>query len=66
MANCGPNTNQSQFFITFVQCPWLDGKHVVFGKVIEGKDVVDELNTAVGTPSGKPKTKVTVVNCGIL
>jgi cyclophilin family peptidyl-prolyl cis-trans isomerase len=57
MANAGPNTNGSQFFIvTAVQCPWLDGKHTVFGRVTDGLDVVDTLEAAETDGSDRPVT----------
>jgi peptidylprolyl isomerase len=65
MANAGPNTNGSQFFITTVPCPWLDGKHTVFGKLIQGQDVLKTLES-FGSQSGKPKAKVTIDDCGEL
>jgi len=65
MANAGPNTNGSQFFITTVKTPWLDGRHVVFGKVLEGSDVVKKIE-AVGSGSGKPSSTVTVIDSGEL
>ena len=63
MANAGPNTNGSQFFITFVPCAWLNGKHTVFGKVVEGSDLLKTLES-LGSDSGRPNKKVTIVDCG--
>ncbi|OAV96096.1 hypothetical protein PTTG_02119 [Puccinia triticina 1-1 BBBD Race 1] len=65
MANAGANTNGSQFFITTEVTSWLDGKHVVFGEVTEGFEVVKQIE-ALGSQSGKPKTEVTVEDCGVL
>ncbi|XP_031553483.1 peptidyl-prolyl cis-trans isomerase E-like [Actinia tenebrosa] len=65
MANSGPNTNGSQFFLTTEKTDWLDGKHVVFGNVVEGMDVVRKME-AVGSQSGKTSKKVVIDNCGEL
>ena len=58
MANSGPNTNGSQFFITEVATPWLDGRHTVFGEVVNGKDVIDSIANVEKGPQDKPKTDV--------
>lgn len=65
MANAGPNTNGSQFFLTTVKTDWLDGKHVVFGHVVEGLDVLKNMEKQ-GTQSGKPKAEVKIADCGQL
>lgn len=64
MANSGPDSNGSQFFITTVKASWLDGQHVVFGKVIQGMDTVYAVEGGAGTYSGKPRKKVRVIDSG--
>ena len=65
MANAGPNTNGSQFFITTEVTSWLDGKHMVFGKVTKGMEVVRAVE-AVGSQSGATSRKVVIEDCGQL
>lgn len=65
MANAGPGTNGSQFFITTVVTSWLDDKHVVFGKVSEGMDVLEAME-AVGSSSGSTSADVVIADCGEL
>lgn len=65
MANAGPNTNGSQFFITTAKTSWLDGKHVVFGKVVDGYSVVKEME-CVGSGSGTTSAPVVIEDCGQL
>ena len=65
MANSGKNTNGSQFFITFAATPWLNGKHVVFGEVIEGTQVIKDLEK-IGSGSGATSKPAIIADCGIL
>ena len=65
MANAGPDTNGSQFFITTVATPWLDGKHVVFGKLVEGQDLLSKVE-ATGSDSGQTSAVIRIEDCGEL
>ena len=65
MANAGPNTNGSQFFLCTTKTEWLDGKHVVFGGVVEGMDVVKKVES-FGSQNGKTSQKIIIANCGQL
>ena len=65
MANAGPNTNGSQFFITTIVTDWLDGKHVVFGEVTAGQEVVDRVES-LGSQSGKTQSRIEIADSGQL
>lgn len=66
MANSGPNTNGSQFFISTTKTDWLDGKHVVFGKVVKGMDLIEFIENQNTDTNDRPITDVTIVDCGLL
>lgn len=65
-ANAGRNTNGSQFFITFAKTPWLDGKHVVFGRVERGQDVVEQMHRVSTDNSDKPRQLIRIKKCGMM
>ncbi|WFD25467.1 peptidylprolyl isomerase [Malassezia nana] len=66
MANAGPDSNGSQFFITTVKTPWLDGRHVVFGRVVDGMEVVEYVENVQTNPHDRPLEQVKIVDAGVL
>src|SRR5690606_5771576 len=66
MANAGPNTNGSQFFVTVAATPWLDGRHTVFGEVTEGMDIVNKISVAPTGPNDKPKEDIKIKSVKIV
>ena len=64
MANSGPNTNGCQFFITCAKCEWLDGKHVVFGKLIDGHVLLKKMESISTGPNNRPRIPVLISECG--
>ncbi|MBG6128908.1 peptidylprolyl isomerase [Aquimarina sp. EL_43] len=66
MANSGPNTNGSQFFITLKETPWLNGKHTVFGEIVLGQDIIDSIGVAKTGPGDKPEAEVKMMEVNII
>jgi cyclophilin family peptidyl-prolyl cis-trans isomerase len=67
MANAGPNTNGSQFFIvTAAACPWLDGKHTTFGRIVEGTEVIDEIGSCRTGPGDRPAQEQKIVRVSVI
>lgn len=66
MANAGPNTNGSQFFVLFKDTPWLDGRHVVFGEMLEGMATLDQIEKTKTNAGDRPLQDIAISDCGSL